>query len=55
MTLADFTSPGLILPSLRGHDAASVIHAFLKQCIQHDTGASFRRRCDERDRAAIGR
>ena len=25
MTLADFTSPGLILPHLRGHDAASVI------------------------------
>lgn len=25
MTLADFTSPGLIIPHLRGHDAASVI------------------------------
>jgi len=26
MTLADFTSPGLIVPCLRGRDAATVIH-----------------------------
>ncbi|HAB17492.1 MAG TPA: PTS sugar transporter subunit IIA [Verrucomicrobiota bacterium] len=35
MTLADFTSPGLIIPHLRGHDAASVIQE-LSQALQHE-------------------
>jgi mannitol/fructose-specific phosphotransferase system IIA component (Ntr-type) len=36
MTLADFTSPGLITPHLRGHDAASVIQE-LSQALQRET------------------
>jgi|ERR1035437_3459072 mannitol/fructose-specific phosphotransferase system IIA component (Ntr-type) len=35
MTLADFTSPGLILPYLRGQDAASVIQE-LSQALQRE-------------------
>lgn len=35
MTLADFTSPGLIIPHLRGHDAASVIQE-LSQALQRE-------------------
>ena len=35
MTLADFTSPGLIIPHLRGQDAASVIQE-LSQALQRD-------------------
>jgi mannitol/fructose-specific phosphotransferase system IIA component (Ntr-type) len=35
MTLADFTSPGLILPHLRGQDAASVIQE-LSQALQRE-------------------
>src|SRR6185503_5648757 len=35
MTLADFTSPGLIIPHLRGHDAASVIQE-LSQVLQRE-------------------
>ena len=35
MTLADFTSPGLILPHLRGQDAASVIQE-LAQALQRE-------------------
>ena len=35
MTLADFTSPGLIIPHLRGGDAASVIQE-LSQVLQHE-------------------
>lgn len=35
MTLADFTSPGLIVPHLRGQDAASVIQE-LSQALQRD-------------------
>jgi mannitol/fructose-specific phosphotransferase system IIA component (Ntr-type) len=35
MTLADFTSPGLILPYLRGQDAASVIQE-LAQAMQRE-------------------
>jgi mannitol/fructose-specific phosphotransferase system IIA component (Ntr-type) len=35
MTLADFTSPGLIIPHLRGHDAASVIQE-LSQSLQRE-------------------
>jgi mannitol/fructose-specific phosphotransferase system IIA component (Ntr-type) len=35
MTLADFTSPGLIIPHLRGHDAASVIQE-LSQALQSE-------------------
>jgi fructose PTS system EIIBC or EIIC component len=34
-TLADFTSPGLIVPQLRGQDAASVIQE-LSQALQQD-------------------
>ena len=35
MTLADFTSPGLIIPHLRGQDATSVIQE-LSQALQHE-------------------
>jgi mannitol/fructose-specific phosphotransferase system IIA component (Ntr-type) len=35
MTLADFTSPGLIRPQLQGPDAASVIQE-LSQALQHE-------------------
>ena len=35
LTLADFTSPGLIVPRLRGHDAASVIQE-LSQALQRE-------------------
>lgn len=35
MTLADFTSPGLIIPHLRGQDAASVIQE-LSQAMQRE-------------------
>jgi len=35
MTLADFTSPGLIVPRLRGQDAASVIQE-LSQALQRE-------------------
>lgn len=35
MTLADFTSPGLIIPHLRGQDAASVIQE-LSQSLQRE-------------------
>src|SRR5262245_52240349 len=35
MTLADFTSPGLIIPSLRGNDVASVIQE-LSQALQRE-------------------
>lgn len=35
MTLADFTSPGLIVPHLRGQDAAAVIQE-LSQALQHE-------------------
>ena len=35
MNLADFTSPGLILPHLRGHDAASVIQE-LSQALRRE-------------------
>jgi mannitol/fructose-specific phosphotransferase system IIA component (Ntr-type) len=35
MTLADFTSPGLIVPHLRGQDAASVIQE-LSQALQRE-------------------
>ncbi len=35
MTLADFTSPGLIVPHLRGQDAASVIQE-LSQAMQRE-------------------
>jgi mannitol/fructose-specific phosphotransferase system IIA component (Ntr-type) len=35
MTLADFTSPGLIIPNLRGQDAASVIQE-LSQALQRE-------------------
>ncbi len=35
VTLADFTSPGLMVPSLRGCDAASVIQE-LSQAMQHE-------------------
>jgi mannitol/fructose-specific phosphotransferase system IIA component (Ntr-type) len=35
MTLADFTSPSLIIPSLRGKDVASVIQE-LSQALQHE-------------------
>ncbi|NOS70392.1 MAG: PTS sugar transporter subunit IIA, partial [Verrucomicrobia bacterium] len=35
MTLADFTSPGLIIPHLRGQDAASVIQE-LSQALQRE-------------------
>lgn len=35
MTLADFTSPGLIIPHLRGQDAPSVIQE-LSQVLQHE-------------------
>ena len=35
MTLADFTSPGLIIPKLRGKQAASVVHE-LSQALQRE-------------------
>src|SRR3974377_461263 len=35
MTLADFTSPGLVIPHLRGPDAASVIQE-LSQALQRE-------------------
>jgi len=35
MTLADFTSPGLIIPRLHGHDVASVIQE-LSQALQRE-------------------
>ena len=35
MTLADFTSPGLIIPRLQGQDAQSVIHE-LSQALQRE-------------------
>lgn len=35
MTLADFTSPGLVVPHLRGHDAATVIQE-LSQALQRE-------------------